>query len=99
MAQAIEETAGVCPLCGEAINLDVPDRRVPRKWHDALAYRSKWADVAREFRARGSIEEAALRSKIPPEMAAQLLDFLCAELCGCRTVTCTSCLDDYRSEL
>ncbi|HEX8089432.1 MAG TPA: hypothetical protein VF762_11295 [Blastocatellia bacterium] len=88
-----------CPLCGEEINLDLPGWRVPAKWRDALAYRDKWGDLSAEFRASRSIEVAARRLLISPDEARFLLDFLCAEICGCRRVTCPSCLDDYRSEL
>ncbi|HXG67937.1 MAG TPA: hypothetical protein VNO70_22755 [Blastocatellia bacterium] len=90
---------GLCPLCGEGIALDFPDWRVPAGWRDALAHRDKWVAVAAEFRARQSIEEAAQALAINRELAARLLDFLCSEVCGCRAVTCVSCLDDYRSEL
>ena len=89
----------LCPLCEEALCLDMPDRRVPAKWRDALAYRDRWGEVSAEFRASRSIEGAALKLSIPPDDVRFLLDFLCTEICGCRLTTCVSCLDDYRSEL
>jgi hypothetical protein len=36
---------------------------------------------------------------ITPALAETLLQFLCTEICGCRAVTCVSCLDDYRNLL
>ncbi len=99
MAQAIKDTIGSCPLCDEELNLDLPDWRVAAKWRDALAHRDKWVIVSDEFRASGSIEEAARRLSISTETARLLLEFLCTEVCGCRAVTCVSCLDDYRSAL
>jgi hypothetical protein len=90
---------GLCPLCGEEISLDLPDSRVPAKWRGAVAHRDKWSDVAAEFRASRSIEGAAERLSISTEETRFLLNFLCAEICGCRLVTCVSCLDDYRGEL
>ena len=89
----------LCPLCGEEISLDLPDWRVPARWRDALAYRDKWSDVSAEFRASRSIEGAADRLLISADESRFLLNFLCTEICGCRVVTCVSCLDDYRSEL
>jgi hypothetical protein len=88
-----------CPLCEDEISLDLPRWRVPVKWLRALAYRDKWSDLSTEFRASRSIEDAARRLSIPFDEARFLLDFLCTEVCGCRLVTCVSCLDDYRSEL
>jgi hypothetical protein len=88
-----------CPLCGEEIDLDLPDWRVPAKWRDALAYRDKWGHLAAEFRASRSIEAAARRLFISEDEARFLLNFLCAKICGCRLVTCPSCLDDYLGEL
>jgi hypothetical protein len=99
MAQSVEKLAAGCPLCGEEISLDVADWSVSSKWRDVLTHRDKLADISIEFRERQSIVEAARRLSISPELAAHLLDFLCTNLCGCRTVTCVSCLDDYRSEL
>lgn len=99
MAQTIENAIGSCPLCGEQLSLDIPDRRVAAKWRDALAHRDKWSTVSDEFCARGSIEAAAAQLSISTETARLLLEFLCTEVCGCRAVTCVSCLDDYRSAL
>jgi hypothetical protein len=99
MAQAINTTRGTCPLCGEAVSLELPDSRVPAKWRAALGHRDKWAAVSDEFRETGSIEGAAARLSIPAETARLLLKFLCLEVCGCRAVTCVSCLDDYRGAL
>jgi hypothetical protein len=99
VAQRVEDGAGICPLCGEEIRLDLFDRRVPAKWRDVLEHRDKWSLVAREFRLRGSVEEAANALFVSPEIARRLLEFLCIEVCGCRTATCVSCLDDYRSDL
>ena len=98
MAQAVENLAA-CPLCGEEIILEVAHWRVSAKWRDVLEHRDRWADVSIAFRECQSIIDAAGKLSMPPELAARLLDFLCTELCGCRTVTCVSCLDDYRSEL
>jgi hypothetical protein len=106
-AQSIEDAeadtpvalTGTCPLCEEEISLDLPRWRVPVKWHDALAYREVWSSLSAEFRATRSIEEAARRLSIPASDVRFVLDFLCTEICGCRLVTCVSCLDDYRSEL
>ena len=88
-----------CPLCDEEISLDLPRWRVPVRWLRALDYHDKWADLSAEFRATRSIEDAALRLSMPTDEARFVLNFLCAEVCGCRLVTCVSCLDDYRSEL
>jgi hypothetical protein len=88
-----------CPLCGEAISLDMPDWRAPAKWRDALRYRELWSVVSVEFRASRSVDGAALKLSIPADRVRFLLEFLCTELCGCRLTTCVSCLDDYRSEL
>ncbi|MGA9769437.1 MAG: hypothetical protein WBV94_10380 [Blastocatellia bacterium] len=99
MAQAIEPVIGSCPLCDEQLSLDLPDWRVTAKWRDVLAHRDKWAAVSDEFRASRSIEEAARRLSISAETARLLLGFLCLQVCGCRAVTCVSCLDDYRSAL
>src|SRR5215211_3711098 len=79
-----------CPLCGDAICLDMPDWRVPAKWRDALAYRDRWGVVSSEFRATRSIEGAALKLSIPADDVRFLLDFLCTEICGCRLTTCVS---------
>ncbi|HEX8183741.1 MAG TPA: hypothetical protein VF747_03295 [Blastocatellia bacterium] len=89
----------LCPLCGEEIGLDLPDRRVPARWRDALAHRDKWGHLSAEFRASRSIEVAARRLSISEDESRFLLNFLCTEICGCRLATCVSCLDDYRSEL
>ena len=99
MAQTLENAVGICPLCGEEISLQVFDGKVPAKWRDVLEHREKWSAVAREFRSRGSVEEAAKALSVSPETARRLLEFLCIEVCGCRAVTCVSCLDDYRSDL
>ncbi|HVG18692.1 MAG TPA: hypothetical protein VNI02_06535 [Blastocatellia bacterium] len=88
-----------CPLCEQEISLELPDRRVPARWQGALAHRDKWADISAEFRAIRSVEGAARRLSVSEDEARFLLNFLCAEICGCRLVTCPSCLDDYRSEL
>ena len=99
MVQTVEDVVGVCPLCGEEIRLDFLDRKVPAKWRDVLDHRDRLARVAREFRSRRSVEDAAGALLISPETARRLLEFLCIEMCGCRAVTCVSCLDDYRSDL
>ena len=99
MAQAIEDAIGMCPLCGEDINLNIAAWKISAKWRDVIEHRDKWASLSKEFRQRQSIVEAARLLSIEPELAARLLDFLCSDLCGCRAVTCVSCLDDYRSEL
>ncbi|HSE97517.1 MAG TPA: hypothetical protein VLD57_04550 [Blastocatellia bacterium] len=99
MAQAIESLIAPCPLCGEALDLNIPDHRVAAGWRDVLEYRNLWPRVVEQFRSERSIEAAAKRLSIKIEIAARLLDFLCSEVCGCRAVICVSCLDDYRSEL
>jgi hypothetical protein len=86
-------------LCGEEISLDVSDWRVPAEWRDVLAYRELWAQVSDAFRACRSIDGAASQLSVSRGVAERVLDFLCKEVCGCRAVTCVSCLDDYRSEL
>jgi hypothetical protein len=88
-----------CPLCDEEISLYVPVHRVSAKWHDAFDQRDKWVEVAEQFRIHQSIEGAAQALSITPALTEYLLQFLCTEICGCRTVTCVSCLDDYRSVL
>jgi hypothetical protein len=89
----------LCPLCDEELGLDVPIHRVPAKWRDAFRQRDNWIAVAQQFRAHQSIEVAAQALSITPALALYLLQFLCTEICGCRTVTCVSCLDDYRNLL
>ena len=59
MGQTIEKTISICPLCGEEIDLDVPDWRISKKWSEALTHRDKWAIVSEEFRNQRSIEAAA----------------------------------------
>ena len=99
MAQAIAEQVGVCPLCGDELNLDIAAHRVPVKWRGALFYRDRWAAVSEAFAATQSIEGAAARLGLTPAIAELLLAFLCREVCGCRRAICTSCLDDYRNAL
>jgi hypothetical protein len=99
MAQAITTACTICPLYGEEISLDVSDWRVPTEWRDVVAYRELWARVSDVFRACRSIDSAASQLSVSREVVVRVLDFLCKELCGCRAVTCVSCLDDYRSEL
>jgi hypothetical protein len=99
MAQAIDAQQTSCPLCREPISLDLPDLRASEKWSGALAHRQLWAAVSDEFRETQSIENAAARLSISPETARLILEFLCLKVCGCRAVTCVSCLDDYRSAL
>jgi hypothetical protein len=98
MAQAIETTAD-CPLCGEPLDTAVPDYRVAAKWRDVLDTREKWGAVSATFLAEGSIDKAAARCLIPREAARRVLSCLATEVCGCRLVTCVSCLDDSRGEL
>ena len=99
MAQAIATNSTRCPLCGDEMSLAVSDWQVSREWSDVLEYRELWAAVSDAFRAHRSIDEATRHLSITREVAVRVLDFLCIELCGCRSVTCVSCLDDYRSEL
>jgi hypothetical protein len=99
MAQAIDTQQTSCPLCREPISLDLPSSRATGKWRDALVHRQLWAAVSDEFRQSQSIEKAAARLSITPEAARLILEFLCLKVCGCRAVTCVSCLDDYRSAL
>lgn len=99
MAQSVENSVAACPLCGEAIDLGVPDWKVASKWRDVLPQRDRWANVSIAFRERQSIPEAARDLALSHELTSLILDFLCTDLCGCRASTCVSCLDDYRSEL
>jgi hypothetical protein len=89
----------LCPLCDTEIDLGVPIHRVSAKWRDAFRQRHQWKAVAQQFRAHQSVEIAAQALSITPALALYLLRFLCTEICGCRTVTCISCLDDYRNLL
>lgn len=95
----IVSSAVRCPLCDEELDLQVPAHRVPARWREALHQRQLCIAVAGQFRARQSIEAAAQALSITPALAEYLLQFLCTEICGCRTVTCISCLDDYRNLL
>jgi hypothetical protein len=99
MAQTIENQVVLCPLCREEIDLDIPDSRVSSEWFDLLADREKLGRLSRLFHEKCSLEDAARIVSISSERASRMLNFLSLELCGCRTVTCVSCLDDYRSEL
>lgn len=89
----------LCPLCDEEISLQVPAHRIPAKWLDAFNQGELCIEVAEQFRVHQSIEAVAQRLSIKPALAEYLLQFLCTEICGCRTVTCISCLDDYRNLL
>ena len=99
MAQAITETTCPCPLCGGELALDFSDDRVGAKWRGLLAYRDRWREVSDSFTETRSVDLVALKLSLPVDVARQILEFLCLEICGCRRVTCVSCLDDYRSEL
>ena len=99
MAQTITSPSTACPLCGEELSLAVRDWQVSAEWRDVLEHRELWAAVSEAFRAQSSIDKAAERLSITREDTTRVLEFLCTELCGCRAVTCVSCLDDYRSEL
>ena len=99
MAQTIEKRVASCPLCRAEIDLDIPDWRVSAEWTDLLADREKLVILSNLFHEKRSLEEAARGVSISLELASRMLNFLGTELCGCRTVTCVSCLDDYRSEL
>ena len=99
MAQAIVEQVTACPLCGDRLSLDVAAHRVPVKWRGVLFYRDRWAGLSRAFADTESIEGAAARLGLTPAIAELILGFLCREVCGCRRVICTSCLDDYRNAL
>lgn len=99
MAQTIEKQVASCPLCREEIDLDIPDWRVSSEWRDLPADREKLVILSQLFHEKRSLEEAARVVSISIEQASRMLNFLGAELCGCRTVTCVSCLDDYRSGL
>jgi hypothetical protein len=92
-------STALCPLCDGELDLDVSIYRVSAKWRDAFLQRDKWIVVAAQFRAHQSIEVAAQSLSITPALALYLLRFLCTEICGCRTVICVSCLDDYRTVL
>lgn len=99
MAQALAKPTVLCPLCGDELSLDIAAHRVPLRWRGVLFYRDRWATVAEAFAATESIEGAAARLAIPPTIVESILGFLCREVCGCRRVICTSCLDDYRNAL
>ncbi len=99
MAQAIEKHVALCPLCREEIDLSIPDWRVSSSFRDLLADREGLVTLSWLFHERHSLDEAARVLSISQERALRMLSFLSVELCGCRTVTCVSCLDDYRSEL
>lgn len=99
MAQTIEKQVALCPLCRDEIDLDIPDWRISSKWRDLLADRENLVVLSQLFHEKRSLEEAARVVSISIEQASRMLNFLGAEICGCRTVTCVSCLDDYRSEL
>ena len=99
MAQALAERLADCPLCGERLSLDIPAHRVPTKWRAVLFYRDRWAAASEAFAETESFEGAAARLQLTPAMAELILGFLCREVCGCRRVICTSCLDDYRNAL
>ena len=99
MAQALTAQTAHCPLCGDELALDIAAHRVPLKWRGALFYRDRWAAASDAFAETRSIEGAAAHLSIPPAMTELILGFLCREVCGCRRVICTSCLDDYRNAL
>ncbi|HJQ69403.1 MAG TPA: hypothetical protein VKA70_10535 [Blastocatellia bacterium] len=99
MAQAITETTCPCPLCGEELSLDINYDRVAAKWRDLFAHRDRWRDASESFTLTRSVDAAAVRLSLPADVTKRILEFLCLELCGCRRVTCVSCLDDFRSEL
>jgi hypothetical protein len=99
MAQALADTLTACPLCGDELRLDIAPHRVPLKWRGVIFYRERWAAVAEAFAATQSIESAAAQLAIPSPIVERILAFLCREVCGCRRVICTSCLDDYRNAL
>jgi hypothetical protein len=99
MAQALADLVTACPLCGDELTLDIAAHRIPLKWRGVLFYRDRWAAVAEAFAAAQSFEGAAARLALPPTTVELILGFLCREVCGCRRVICTSCLDDYRNAL
>lgn len=89
----------VCPLCEAELDINLADWQVAGKWKAALAYRDRWADISSTFRTLYSIDAAANHLSLTEDETRLILEFLCLEVCGCRAVTCVSCLDDYRSEL
>jgi hypothetical protein len=95
----ITPSSALCPLCDQELDLTIADDRVAAKWRTVLTHRHLWAEVAEQFRACQSIEVAAEALSITPELSETVLQFLCTEICGCRRVTCVSCLDDYRNLL
>ena len=99
MAQTLEKQVALCPLCSEEIDLDIYSSRVSASYRDLLADREKLIILSRLFHEKRSLDDAARTVSISIELASRMLNFLSVELCGCRTVTCVSCLDDYRSEL
>jgi hypothetical protein len=88
-----------CPLCDEEVSLPPAAHRVPAQWREAFRHRQILGELSEQFRARQSIELAARELSISAALGEYLLQFLCREICGCRTVTCVSCLDDYRNLL
>ena len=94
-----DSSSGLCPLCGEELALDLPDWQISTKWRGVLVYRSAWSEAERKFRSLGSIKRAADELSMTLEAMRQVLEFLCLKVCGCRAVTCVSCLDDYRADL
>lgn len=99
MDAKVRQVTVACPLCGEELNIDLADWQVAGKWRAALAHRDRWADASSAFRTLHSIEETACHVSLTEDETRLILEFLCLKVCGCRAVTCVSCLDDWRSEL
>jgi len=99
MAQTIEKQVALCPLCRAEIDFDIPAWRASSEWRDLIEDREKLVTLSQLFHEKRSLVEAARVVSVSIEQASRMLNFVGAELCGCRTVTCVSCLDDYRSEL
>ncbi len=99
MDEATHITTCLCPLCGNELDVQEAGERVSAQSQDVLVWRKDWAAIAAAFTAQRSLSKAALQLAMPEEEMLQVLNFLCLEVCGCRTVTCPPCLDDYRSVL
>jgi hypothetical protein len=85
---------GMCPVCDEALALDLPDWKVTRAWRDTLAHRARWVELSRAYAESRDLAAAALRSGITEREAERLLDFFAIEVCGCRRVTCPACVEE-----
>jgi len=99
MKYGLEQGIVLCPVCSQELNVNIPRWRVPAELRDLLEDTETLVALSQLFHEKRSLEEAARAVSISSERASRVLNFLSVELCGCRAVTCISCLDDYRSEL